>query len=218
MAARKSIVDVIVTGHLAPALERQGFARSRLVFRRYADNGDAVVVGIQQSSGTRKERAVFYINICLVPVPWLKCVRESDDPADLHDPLDSEGVVSGRVRSAASGAWVPTINQVGYLPDAVLISDSWESTMDDATDRGRIAAAATHEAVEAFLPLLDRAEFLRRLEEKADLPGICPRIAARTILYLEAGRFDDARREIDDIAHFQPESNFVSWARAHLPR
>jgi hypothetical protein len=202
VAARKNTLDVIVIDHLAPALESQGFTRDRLTFRRYSDNGDAVLVGVQRSSSSRKEWASFYINICLVPLPWLKWLRQSDDPADLHNPRDSEGVVSGRARSAASGAWLP---------------DNWESTIEEAPERGRVAAAATIEAVQAFLPLLDRAEFLRRLEEKADLPGVCPREATRAILYLDAARFDDARRDIDAIARLQPESAFVTWVRARLP-
>ncbi|SCF30234.1 hypothetical protein GA0074695_5351 [Micromonospora viridifaciens] len=202
MAATTNIIDLIVTNHLAPPLEEMGFARKRRVFRRYADNGDAVVVGVQTSSGSRKYLAKFYINIALVPVPWLRCVRESSDPAALQEPHDSEGGLSTRVTSSVNGRW---------------FEDTWVADAIDAHERGRAAADATRHLVAQFIPLLDRAEFLHRLENRAALPGFCPEEAMRAVLYLDAQRFDEARRELDDLARYDPDPSFVTWARAQFP-
>ena len=55
MVGRKSIIELIVSGHLAPALEAAGFTRRGRVFWLFADNFDAVVVGIQMSTGSTRE-------------------------------------------------------------------------------------------------------------------------------------------------------------------
>lgn len=199
----KSIIDLIVTDHLAPALEDAGFRRSGRVLRRYNEGGDAVVVDVQKSSGSQKAEATFYINVVLAPVPWLKWIRSSDEPADLRDPDAGEGAVSARVRSALSGSWS---------------NDTWVVRPEEVAERGRAAAQATQDLVAQFLPLLDRAELLRRLEDRSPLPGFCPENATRAILYLDAARFGDAQREIDDIAAYQPDSSFVKWARVRLPQ
>ncbi|HZM75106.1 MAG TPA: hypothetical protein VFC19_05230 [Candidatus Limnocylindrales bacterium] len=147
------------------------------------------------------QRAKFFINISLVPVPWLKWIRKSDDPADLHDPVDEEGAVTARVRHPENG---------------FRTSDVWTATPDEVEARGRIAAQATSEAAAQFAALLEGHELLRRLETQAPLPGFCPDSAARAIFYLDAQHWQDARREIDDIAAYDPESVFVKWARDRL--
>jgi Domain of unknown function (DUF4304) len=203
VAGAKGIIDIIVVDHLVPVLAAHGFVRKgrSRTFHTFADNGDAVVVNVQTSSGSRKELAKFYINLALVPLPWLQWMRESDDPADLRDPHDSEGAVTGRVRSIASGDWS---------------QDAWVCTLDQVHKRGETAAEALGAVLPDFLALLDRGELLSRLETGAALPGFCPDVAMRAILYLDAGRWDDVRREVDDIAAYQPESTFVTWVRQQI--
>lgn len=201
MARPKNAIDVIVTSHLAPVLEPLGFTRHGRVFRYIADNGDAVVIGVQASSASRKEQAKFYINTSLVPRPWLEWIRKTNDLTGLQDPKDSEGAVEGRVRSSASGSWS---------------NDTWICTLNEVEQRGPVAAEATANLAKRFLPLLDRTELLRCLETGEQLPGGGPVHAMRAILYLDAKRCNDARREIDDIASYQPESPFVTWVRQRL--
>ncbi|MEV4416520.1 DUF4304 domain-containing protein [Catellatospora sp. NPDC049609] len=198
VARTKSLIDGIVTDFLAPVLAEEGFTRAGRTFRRRADNGDVLVVGVQRSSGSTGTEAVFYINVALAPLPWMRWMRETADPSKLRDPRCNEGTVSSRVRSPRSG------------------DDAWIVRADDARESGQSAAAATRELVRRYLPLLDRSEFLHRLETEQELPGFCPDVAMRAILYLDAGRIEQARHEIDDICAYQPDSTFVVWARQLL--
>ncbi|HEX5598102.1 MAG TPA: DUF4304 domain-containing protein, partial [Micromonosporaceae bacterium] len=191
----------VVSDYLAPVLKETGFRRRGRVFRRFAENCDAVVVRVQTSSGTWPGEAEFYVNVALVPVPWLEWMRKPGNPADLVDPDDAEGVLSARVTRPNSG---------------LFLNDSWLCKPDEVDECGPVVAAATKKLVSEYLPLLDRHEFLRRLETKSPLPGVCPERAVQTILYLDGQRWADARRVIDDIAAYQPDSPFVAWVHARL--
>jgi hypothetical protein len=181
----------LIDTQLKPLLAARGFTAQGGTFRHASAAGDVVVVETQLSSGSARERSEFFVNLALVPLPWLQYLRESRAPADLSGARAAEGLVSGRLDPPNRLQWIVTPADVPAV--------------------GAALAPALEQAVTAYLELLDRAAFLDLLERGAALPGRCPREAARAVLLLASGRTAEAAAALAAIARTDPDSPFVAW-------
>jgi uncharacterized protein DUF4304 len=181
----------IADRHLRPYLTGQGFTGHGNAFRSHASNGDAMVVGLQMSSGTSKAESQFYVNLGLVPLPWLEYIRSSRNPADLAKPDPSEALVSGRL---------PPPNRLYWTADA-----------QNVDQIGEAIVAGLADVLPRYLELLDRSRFRALLEQDADLPGMCPRDAALAMLLIVSGHAEPAEPELERIRQVDAESDFADW-------
>ncbi|MGC5020426.1 DUF4304 domain-containing protein [Micromonospora sp. DT47] len=213
--------DVLLRKHVDPVLRSRGFVRTSKVYRRYAPNGDAVVVEFQDSSSSTADEWIFYVNLALVPAPWLAWLQAPPGEARTGEPQAYDGVLSTRLSRPEAG---PTIAPElamesllqGRIPTGMSIDDPQRWTVDSLAS-AHVAGAKVAElltgAIDGFTDLLDRAVFKDRLRGGLPLPGSGPRNSALVALLVDEG----PSPELDDLfAGFSGRADeFVDWARRY---
>ncbi|MFF5289098.1 DUF4304 domain-containing protein [Paractinoplanes globisporus] len=200
--AGATVIDQIVRQYLAPALEASGFVRrgrSR-TFRRVAESGDALLLEVQSSSGSRRDQARFYLNFALLSQPWLGWLRGSEGPVDTDKVIATEGAVNDRLRSSENQPWY---------------EETFGAGPDDVDRIGAAAVAAFRSALPDYLPLLDRATLLARLRDETPMSGFCNRLAVRAVLAADLGDFETARRDAAEVDRYSDDTAFTDWVLRH---
>ncbi|WP_433363108.1 DUF4304 domain-containing protein [Actinoplanes sp. CA-142083] len=196
MPSARAVIDQIVRGHLAPVLEAEGFVRKGRCFRKAAGNGDALLLEVQTTSGSR-----FFLNIAVLSQPWLAWLRGADGPVDAGKAIATEGAVHDRLRSPENPRWY---------------EDAFAAGPEDADRVGAAALAAVRSALPDYLPLLDRAELLSLLRDEAPIPGSCNRLAVRAVLAADAGDAEPARRDAAEVDRYADDTEFIDWIDSRL--
>ena len=187
-APARRLTDVYVR----PCLDALGLAaQGANTFRLVSETGDAVVVEVQLASASTRTESRFYINLALVPLPWLEYMRETRSREGLSNPRPEEGLVSGRLEPPNRLQWIVTAEEVDAVGNAVV--------------------SGLRETVPSYLELFDREAFLAILRQGGPLPGRCPRRAALALLLLVTGRTAEARAALAELAAEDPDSPFVAW-------
>src|SRR5262245_38311098 len=81
-----------------PILDAHGFTKKGRTYRRRADNGDTAVVEFQASSGSFPAEYLFYINLAVVPVPWLEWFAHRLQWSSFVEASASHGLYEDRLR------------------------------------------------------------------------------------------------------------------------
>jgi len=196
-----SVIDQIVRDHLAPALQAEGFTRKGRTFRRAAGNGDVLLIEVQTSSGSRRDEAIFFLNIAVLSQPWLAWLSGAEGEVDTDKSLATEGSVTDRIRSPENPQWY---------------EDRFSAGPEDVERVGAAAVAAVRSALPEYLALLDRSKLLALLRDGAPLPGTCNRLAVRAVLAADAGDADLARRDAAEVDRYADDTEFIDWIDSRL--
>ena len=196
-----TIIDQIVRDHLAPALKAEGFTRKGRTFRKPAGNGDAVLIEVQLSDGSRRDEARFYLNISVLSQPWLAWLNTADGPVDTDEAEAGDGSVRDRIRSPENPEWY---------------QDTFTAGRDDVATVGASAVDAVRSSLPDYLSLLDRSRLLTLLRDEAPIPGSCNRLAVRAVLAADAGEAETARRDAAEVDRYADDTEFIDWIERRL--
>jgi hypothetical protein len=199
---------VLFGQYVDPLLAGLGFERVRRTYRFAADNGDRVVVDFQTAGATSKQRYEFYVNLEVVPLPWLDWLRSRLGEVA---PGPGTGLLERRLQP-------PDWNFARWVID----------TPDSAHVVGQLLTELLTPQIEELTSLLDRATFLRRLRgDGPPLDGVPTKLAAEVIMLVDQGMTDELARLLDQLDEVEkmksrdepvenPEevrSKFATWAR-----
>jgi hypothetical protein len=177
-----------------PILAAHRFTKKGRTYRRGTDNGDTAVVEFQASPGASPESYVFFINLAVVPVPWLRWLERRAPHPESVEVKASHGLYDDRLRADdALGRWVIDSVESGHA-------------------RGRQLAELLPARLDEMASLLDRREFLRRLREGPKLPR--SDTAVEIILLLDDGPLEELEPllvQMENGAGSGPR--FAAWAR-----
>ncbi|MFI7435812.1 hypothetical protein [Micromonospora haikouensis] len=228
-----------MSGHLACDLSRtlcRGFVDPVMaeyglvsgaghVYRRVEDDGDALVVEFQRSSSSTRSAYLFYVNVAVVPYPWLLHMRSDSRATDAGLPEVTEGLVRTRLAKPNS-LWILPREEMlriltsGRVPAGIDSGDHSLWSIDSpqvVIEKGATLRTLLAEKIAEFAPLLDRGVLKDRLRSGATLPGDCPRDAALAVLLADEGpsaELDGVLSRLDG-----PDfSSFVDWVRRYVAR
>ncbi len=200
-ASRTPGVDLFFAGYASPILARAGFERHGRTYRRFAANGDAAVVNFQTSSGASQAAYAFHINLAVVPVPWrdwiLRGAARSSAP-----PTAAEGLLQERLWPP--GAW----------------HDAWTiDSVDIGRELGRQLAAVLPPRLHELVTLLDRREFLRRVQDDNGLRTMQSTVVTEIVLLIDEGVSPELEQLLEQMQASRGSGpHFAAWARARLGR
>jgi hypothetical protein len=113
--------------YVNPFFRAQGFVRAGRTYRRFAPNGDAVVVNFQGSVGSWDERYEYFINVGAHPRPWQERLADGNGGPIRGEPSGHRGMYHRRIlgtcyvtdEAGLPAAWQrieePLANEVGFL-------------------------------------------------------------------------------------------------------
>lgn len=184
--------------YATPILVDHGFAASGRTYRRVADNGDTAVVNFQSSSGSHPGAYLFYVNLAVVPVPWLDWITKGAADPETFRPTSEYGLFKARIRPA--GRW-----------DETWMIDSPEA----AHERGRELTAVLPARLDELVGLLDRDEFLRRVRHGPKLETAQSPRVMQIVLLVDRGLTDELEKLLHQMANGPGDAapRFVEWAR-----
>ncbi|MBQ1073517.1 DUF4304 domain-containing protein [Micromonospora sp. C31] len=210
--------------YLDPVLAERRLAGTGRVYRRIEDDGDALIVEFQRSTSSTRNAYAFFVNVAVVPQPWLLWMRSDSTSADAEPPDVAEGLISTRLAKPNSLWTLPReemlhILMSGRVPAGIDSGDHdrwWIDSPQAVAEKGSTLRNLLAEKIAEFTPLLDRDVLRERLRSGAPLPGSCPRDAALAVVLADEGpsaELDDVLSRLDD-----PQSSFVDWVRRYAAR
>jgi hypothetical protein len=209
---------------LDPVLVEHHLVGTRRVYRRIEPDGDALVVEFQRSTSSTRNAYVFFVNLAVVPHPWLLRTR-SDSTSVTDEPPDfPEGMIRTRLTKPNSLWALPREEMLriltsGRVPAGIDSGNHelwWIDSPQAVAEHGATLRGLLAEKIAEFAQLLDRDVLKDRLRSGAPLPGDCPRDAGLAVLLADEG----ADAELDDVLNrlHDPGGAFVDWVRRYAAR
>jgi hypothetical protein len=94
--------NILFKQYIDPLLEEWGFVRHRRTYRLRSERDDHVIVDFQSATATTKQRYAFYVNLGVVPAPWLAWLNETLSANGQIQPDASTGLLERRLRPAST--------------------------------------------------------------------------------------------------------------------
>ncbi len=152
-APTRGAVNTFFKAHVSPALHRRGYSQQGRVYRLVSAMLDTVAVDFQVSAGTWRYEYRFYVNLALVPEPWLDYMRSAIPDLANQQAQASAGLITARLDPPHGFQWV-----LG-------------TSVEAAHEMGETIVAALRPRLDELEGWLDREALLARLRSGDPLPG-----------------------------------------------